>query len=139
MPSRICRNKAILSECPVITADTAPRIGRPEQVKIAEDIEDLVASELVGEAQIGVDDLIVADDDAIVELAAADQSHGLEFLDVAQETESPRRRDLHFERLRTEIGVAMFLLAHRFGIAQNIVHGKCIGGLDANRLFALCA
>ena len=67
-----------------------PSHRSPEQVKIAEDIEDLVARELVGEAQLGIDNLIVPDDDAIVELAAADQSHGLEVFDVAQETESPR-------------------------------------------------
>src|SRR5204863_4653739 len=49
-----------------------------EQVEVAEDVEDLVAYELVGEAQRRVHHAVGADQDAVVQAAAAREPHLLE-------------------------------------------------------------
>ena len=65
----------------------------PEQIKVTHNVEDLVARQLVGESQIRIDDFLVIDEDAIVELAAVNQARLLQLLDVPQKAEGSRRRD----------------------------------------------
>src|SRR5262249_15648878 len=52
-----------------------------EEVEVAQDVEDLVAHEFVGEAERRVHPPLLADQDAIVEAAAAGEPHLLELLD----------------------------------------------------------
>src|SRR6266536_5175301 len=114
--------------------------NRPaEKVKIYEYVENLMAGKFIGIAQIGIDNLVIADDDAVIELAAARQTHGLEFLDIAQETEGARGRDFGFKIFWSLVDVKMFLLANRLGVAQHIMNREHCGGFDADRLPALGA
>ena len=75
--------------------------NRPaEQIKIAENIENLMAREFVGETQFGVDDLFVVDEDEITQPSAVGQTHGLQLGDVCEKAEGPRRCDFARETLR---------------------------------------
>ncbi len=93
MPFRICRSSAILSEWPVMMRDDRAANRPAEQIKIAENIENFMARKFVGEAQIGVDDFFVVDENEIAEPSAIGQSHSLQLRDIAQKAEGPRRRD----------------------------------------------
>ena len=100
----ISRSNAMLSECPVLRAVIMPAQRAAEQVDVAHDVEDLVAHELVGEAQGGVHDLLVVDEDAVVQPAAVRQAHRRQLLHVAQEAEGARRGDLVAEGFRRRDG-----------------------------------
>src|SRR5439155_582037 len=75
-----------------------------EQVEVPADVEDLVAHELVGEAERRVHDALLAHQDAVVQPPAVGEAHLLELLDFLDEAEGARRGDLAAERL--EIGEA---------------------------------
>src|SRR5690242_20495711 len=104
----------------------------PEQVEIAQDIEDLMARKLIRKTQIGVDDLFVVDQNAIVELAAADEACVLQLLDISQKSERSRRINLILEYLRSVRSVRVLLRPDRFRIAQNVTHGKPLRRIDSN-------
>src|SRR5207247_11288191 len=76
----------------------------PEQVEVAEDVEDLVAHELVGEAQRRVHHALLADQDAVVQPPAVGEAHLLELLDLLDEAEGARPGDPAADRL--EVGRA---------------------------------
>ena len=90
--------------------------------------------ELILEAQGGVDHALVVDEDAVAEAAALDQAHPFELLEIAQEAEGPRRRDLVPKRLRPPVDVGVFLTAHGIRIAQAVVHREDIGRFDDDLL-----
>ena len=74
-----------------------------EQHDVADDIEDLVAHELVLEAQrLLRDDLVALDDDGAVERAALDLAQLEQLLDVLVDREGARRRDLRHVDLRVD-------------------------------------
>src|SRR6266542_5946621 len=112
--------------------------NRPaEQVKISEDVENLMAGKFIGIAEIVIDNLVIADDNAVIELAAARQTHGLEFFDIAQETEGARGRDFSLKIFRSLVDVKMFLFTNRLGIAQHIMNREHCGRFDVDRITAL--
>ncbi len=89
---------------PLRTDMMCPWSGTPEKSEIAEQIEDLVAHELVGEAQRAFRcDLVVLDDHGVARRAALDHPGVLQRLHVPMEDEGPRRRDLLRERLRGDL------------------------------------
>src|SRR5690242_13681176 len=109
--------------------------NRPaEQIEVADDVEDLVAHELVLEAQRRIHDALVADEDEVVEPAAGGEAHALERLDLLHEPERARRRDLARERLRTVEAERVLLAADRRGVLEEIAHLEPVARLDRDAL-----
>src|SRR5579863_4929768 len=71
-------------------ADNRP----PEQEKVADQVEYLVAREFVGKAQGGINHLLVIDENQIVEAAAAGQAHLRELVKFADKAKGSRGGDL---------------------------------------------
>src|SRR6266566_4249834 len=65
-----------------------------DQGKVSEKIEDLVAHELIAEAQRTIHHAALVEDDAILHRATTRQTCGAQLLDVAHEAERPCRSDL---------------------------------------------
>src|ERR1700731_1306427 len=82
------------------------------QRQVANQIQCLVPSELVGEAQWPVHHAVVGENDGVLERATANESHGLERLDVALEAESSRTRQKVTESIRPHQHLH-FLLAYQ--------------------------
>src|SRR3712207_1410856 len=59
----------------------------PHEIQIPDDVENLVAHELVRETQLGVDDLILPHQDEVVETAAGAQAQLVQHLQVLHEAE----------------------------------------------------
>ena len=75
-----------------------------EQGEVADQVEHLVARELVGEAQrLGVPDGVLADDDRALDPAALDPARAPQRLEIALEHERARGRDLLPERLVVDV------------------------------------
>src|SRR5512138_747524 len=111
--------------------DRAP-YGFPEQIEISENVQNFMPRQFVAEAQICVDDSFIIDQDAVVELAAADKSHLLQLLYVAEKTERSCRSNFRFKMFRSLENVSILLSADRLGIFQNIADREIIRGLDRN-------
>ena len=71
---------------------TADRLA--EQCEIAHHIEDLVAHELVREAQLSVDDTVLPDEDAVVESSPGGEPSRGELREFMYEAERAGRCDL---------------------------------------------
>src|ERR1051325_4240798 len=85
-----------------------------DERQVADEIEHLVAHELIAEAQGAVHYALVVEDDAVLDRPAAGQAGGAELVDVAQEPVRARRRDfleeavvpmIEVERLPADAGV----------------------------------
>ena len=87
---------------PALRAWMRPCSGPAEQREVADEIEDLVADELVAEAQRAREDAGVVEDDGVVQAAAARQSPRAQLRDLAREAEGPRRSDARREFLGPE-------------------------------------
>ena len=74
-----------------------------DQGEVADQVEDLVADELVAEAERSVHDAAVVEDDAVLDRAAARQAGRAQLLDVVHEAERARRRDLLEEVVVMEV------------------------------------
>ena len=96
-----------------------------------------MARQLVGEAQIRIDDFLVVDQDTIVELAAVYQARLLQLLDVPQKPKVLAGAISSLKQRRTVVEVGVLLDAHGLRIIQNIVHRENIRRLDADRLTPL--
>src|SRR5437867_13353566 len=64
-----------------------------DQREVAKKIEDLVPDKFVAEAQRPVHDVVVAEDDAVFNRSTASETRRAHLLDVANESECPRRCD----------------------------------------------
>src|SRR5262245_57863764 len=92
---------------PDVTLDT-----RTEQREIAQEIEHLVPHELVGEAQpVAVQDARRIEHDGVVETSAACTAGAPERIDLGDEAERARPRDLALEARLGELDVAEHLAA----------------------------
>ena len=81
-----------------------PEHGGAEQEQVAQQVEHLVAHELVREAQrLGIQDAVLADHDRALEPAALDPAGAAQRLEVALEHEGARRSDLPQEGLRVDV------------------------------------
>src|SRR5205085_9135899 len=77
----------------------------PEKREVADNIEDFVAHEFIGESQwFLAQDRVAADDDRIFEAASLDQVLVHQSLDVFVKHERPCRRDLAFVYRRGDLG-----------------------------------
>src|SRR6266849_9808623 len=65
-----------------------------DQREVAQQIEDLMTDEFVAEAERPVDHGVVVEHDAVLDGPASRQARGAKLLDVADESERSRRRDL---------------------------------------------
>ena len=72
----------------------------PEERQVADPVEDLVAHELVLEAQLVVEDPGLTDHDGVVEASPEGQAAPSQHLDLPQEAEGARRGDLFRRRSR---------------------------------------
>ena len=82
---------AACSACPALTASTRPRSGSADERQVPHGVEDLVADELVLEAQLVVEDARLADHDGVLEAAAEGEAALAQELDLAQEAEGAGR------------------------------------------------
>src|SRR5438105_4960016 len=92
-----------------------------EQKEVAHDVENLVPREFALEAELGVDDAVISDEDAIVQPTAAGETHLLQRGDVLQEAEGSRGRDLCSERFRPTVLVDDVLAPDGLRIFERIV------------------
>src|SRR5262249_25923656 len=104
------------------------------KVKVTDNVQDFVARQLFLVTQVGIDNLVVVDENTVAESPAVDQTHFFQFLDIAHEAKGPGRSDLVFERFRTAIEVAVFLFSYRFGIVENIAYAERFPGLNSDPL-----
>src|SRR6267378_5119046 len=102
------------------------------QCQVTNQIQCLVPSKLVGEAQRPVHDAVVSENDGVLERATTNESHGLERLDVALEAESTRARQKVAESIRPHQHFH-FLLADQWMRKIHVAaHAKLIGRIDAD-------
>ena len=76
--------------------------GPAEQRQVADEVQDLVADELVAEPQGPGHDAAVVENDRVVEAAAPRQAAGAQGFDLAGEPEGARGRDARRELLRPQ-------------------------------------
>src|SRR5512138_1234707 len=78
-----------------LLAPVRPEAGDPEQGKVADRVEDLVADELVGSPQAaGVEHALLAENRRVLERPAAGEAVLAQLLDLPGETEGAREGDL---------------------------------------------
>src|SRR5581483_3038886 len=75
----------------------------PDEREITEQVEDLVANELIAEAELAVHDTLIIEHDAVFDRPAARQTGSAKLLDIAHETEGARRCDLLQEVVVIEV------------------------------------
>ena len=98
-----------------------------DERQVADHVEDLVADELVLEAQGVVEDAGLAEHDRVVERAAEREPALAQHLHFLQEAERPRRRDLLDERLVGD--------PHRPGLMpeERVIEADAVGDLEVIR------
>ena len=104
-----------------------------QQIQVAQQVEDLVADQLVGEAERRVDDALLADQDAVVQPAAVGQPHRFEGLDLLEKAERPRRPDLCTIARGVAVNVAEFLFPDRRRVFQAVVDFEVGSRLDTQQ------
>src|SRR5205823_7963373 len=111
--------------------------GAADQGEVADEVEHLVADELVAEAQRSVHHAALVEDDAVLDRAAARQAGRAQLVDVLEEAVRARRRDLleeavvlvvKVERLPPDAGVLEVDL---------VLDDEAVGGNDADALLAV--
>ncbi len=113
--------------------------ARAEQGEVAEQVEHLVAHELVREAQaVAIQHAIRIEHDGVVEAGAARATRAPECVDLADEAEGARARDLALEGRFGEIEVAQRLAADAGVLEVDLVaHAEAAAGLDADPALAV--
>src|SRR3989338_55010 len=106
----------------------------PQEIKVADDIENLVTRKLVGEPELGVEDLLVIHQNAITESSSVHQSELFQFFDILEKSESSRRGDFLFKSIRALEDIGMFLYPYRFRVVEDIADSKGIRRFDADGL-----
>src|ERR1051326_8036000 len=111
--------------------------GASAEGKGADEIEHLVAHELVAVAKRAVHDAAVVEDDRVFDRAAARQAGGAHLLDVFHEAERARRGDLLEEAVVVEVEVNGLASDHRMIEVDFVFDAEAIGGIDAGALGAV--
>ena len=106
------------------------------QSKVADDIENLVSDEFVLEPQRGVQDARFSQNDGVVERSSERQSLLAEHLDLLQEAEGARRRDLVDEYLFAHPQCARLIPQQRVIEADAVGHAEVVGGIQGDPLAA---
>ena len=94
----IASGQLVVQHVARVAADHVPDHGASERMQVAHQVEDLVADELVGEAQVVVEHDALADHDGVVERSAPRQAVLAHERHVAEEAVRPRRRQLALRR-----------------------------------------
>src|SRR3989338_7144193 len=102
----------------------------PQEIKVADDIENLVTRKLVGEPELGVEDLLVIHQNAITKSSSVHQSELFQFFNILEKSESSRRGDFLFKGIRALEDIGMFLHPHRFRVVEDIADSKGIRRFD---------
>ena len=95
--------------------------------------------ELVRETEIGVDDVVLADQDEVVEAPAGTEAELVDHLEVAHETERASGRDLLAVSLAIGENEIVVLLADRRRVAQQVRDREDVRRLYDQRLVAAAA
>ena len=108
-----------------------------EKVHIPNDVQDLVPGEFVGESEVRVEDVVLADEDEIVESSPRSQSQFVDHLHVPHEAEGPGRSDFIHEDLEIPHCELDILLSDRRRVIEKIRDGQPVMGLESQALFAV--
>src|SRR6185437_923953 len=104
--------------------------------KIADQVEHLVANELIRKAQAPVLHAVAGQDDSVFFRGAADQSHVAQHELVFAEAEGARRRDLRSVRISSQVD-RVFLPSDRRGKVDLVGDAVTIARIDADKLAVL--
>ena len=107
-----------------------------DEREVADRVEDLVADELVLEAQRVVEDAGLAEDDRVVERAAERQAVLPQHLDVLEEREGARRRQLLGERFLGDAQRARLVPQQRVIVADAVGDLEVIRRVERDALVA---
>jgi hypothetical protein len=88
----------VLGVAALLRDDPRVQVG-PHEVEVADQVEDLVADELVVPPRLVVDDPVRPHDQRVVVRGALPEARGLQRLDLAREAEGARAGDLLAEAL----------------------------------------
>src|SRR5690349_10522842 len=110
--------------------------GIADEREIADRIENLVADELVIESKGIVEDAGLAENHRVFERAAERQAVLPQHLDVLQERERPRRRDLLDERLLGDAQGPRLMTKQRVIVADAVSDLEMIRRVDRDALVA---
>src|SRR5947207_5310171 len=107
--------------------------GTADEREVAEEVEDLVADELVAEAEVAADHSFVVEHDAVLDRAAARETGGAHLLDVAQETERTGRGNLLEEAVVIEVELQRLPSDHGMAEIDLVLENQaiCRGNADA--------
>src|SRR4051812_2280685 len=108
-----------------------------DECEVAEQIEDLVADELVPEAKLAAHDALVVEHDAVIDRAAARETGSAELLDVAHEAERAGGGDLLEEAVVIEVELQRLPADDRVLEIDLVLENQAICGGDADALVAL--
>src|SRR5262245_37247177 len=113
--------------------------GHAEQRQIAEQVEHLVAHELVRPAQpVAIQDAVVVHHHGVVEVAAPGQAVAPEHLDLPQEAEGARAADLLLEDVPVDLQIPDLLPAdRRMREVDRVAHAEPRARLDADGAVAV--
>ncbi len=118
-----------VGDVPALVADDVALDRAADEREVPEQVEDLVAHELVGEAQRRlVHDAGGTDDDGIVHRAAFDQALLAQPLDILPEDEGARGGDLVLEGLRVDVEGGVLGAQHRLVVLDREADAKAVVG-----------
>jgi hypothetical protein len=106
--------------------------GQADKGEVADEIEGLVAAELVRVAEWAVHDAIFGEDDGVVESAAADEAHGSERLDIGFEAEGTGTGENLAERVGIDEQFDLLLADEGMGKIDVTANAEFVGGIDAD-------
>ena len=121
---------------PTAVGHEVPDQRMAHQGEVADDVENLVPDELVLEPQRGVQDARLTQYHRVVERAAERQPLLAEHLDLPQEAEGARRRDLVDKCLFAHPQRAHLMPQQRVIEADAVGHAEMIGGIQGDPLAA---
>ena len=104
----------------------------PHQREVADQIERLVAPELIREAQRAVHHRRVVEHDGIIERAAAYQAHRLHPGEILHEAERPRRGQFAAEGIAVHGELHILWADRRMIVVNETMNAEFIGGINAD-------
>jgi len=103
-----------------------------DESQVADQVEGLVAAELIGIAEGAVHDAVLGEDDGVIEGAAADEAHGAERLDIGFEAEGAGAGENLAEGFGIDEHFDFLLADKRVGKVDVATYAEFVGGIDAD-------
>lgn len=100
--------------------------------QVADEVEGLVATELVGVAEGAVHDAVFGKNDGVIEGAAADEAHGAERLDIGFEAEGTGAGENPAEGVGIDEHFDFLLANEGMGKINVAADAELVGGIDAD-------